>query len=120
MEIDVGRLLRLRAMTQSAAESVEADGNGAAALTQGYGRLRRMVRDTVEGSGASLDEFDEAFPDLPVVEHTGHEDIREVAMRETIYAPQAREARALLGQLAGWITGILEEQEYRRRLEQAD
>lgn len=93
MEIDVGRLLRLRAMTQSAAESVEADGNGAAALTQGYGRLRRMVRDTVEGSGASLDEFDEAFPDLPVVEHTGHEDIREVAMRET--TPGERGASAV-------------------------
>jgi hypothetical protein len=102
-------------MIDSAASSVQPDGDGAAALTQSYLRLRGMVRDLVEESSATLDEFDRAFPEIEGVEVTTDEHPRNMAMRPMKYAPHAREAKALLGQLAGWVSGLIEELEYEQR-----
>jgi hypothetical protein len=120
MAVAVGQLLRLRGMIHSAATSVEADGNGAQALTQSFARLRGMVRDVVDDSSATVEEFDTAFPVIPVVQHDSDEGMREVAMRQSLYSPQAKEAQALLGQLAGWVDGLLEEIRWSKELDQAD
>jgi hypothetical protein len=58
-----------------------------------------MVRDLVEESSATLEEFDTAFPEIEPVEIETHEHPREMAMRPMKYAPHARQAKALLGQL---------------------
>jgi hypothetical protein len=102
-------------MIESAATSVDPDGDGAGALTQGYIRLRRMVRDLVEESSATVEEFDMAFPEIEPVEIETHEHPREMAMRPMKYAPHARQAKALLGQLAGWVSGLIAELEYEQR-----
>lgn len=38
-----------------------------------------------------------------------------MAMRPMKYAPHARQAKALLGQLAGWVSGLIAELEYEQR-----
>jgi hypothetical protein len=115
MPLNVGQLLRLRGMIESAAASVEPDGDGAAALTQSYLRLRGMVRDLVDDSSATLAEFDAAFPEIEPVELNSHEHPRQMGMRGMRYAPHARQAKALLGQLAGWVSGLISELEYRHQ-----
>lgn len=115
MPLDLGQLLRLRGMIESASTAVDPDGDGAAALTQSYIRLRRMVRDLVGESSATLDEFDAAFPEIDPVEIKTHNDPRSMAMRPMKYAPHARHAKALLGQLAGWVSGLIAELEYEQR-----
>jgi hypothetical protein len=102
-------------MIASAASSIEPDGDGAAALTQGYLRLRERVRSLVEDSTATLEEFDAAFPEIEPVEIPEREHPRKMAMRQMQFAPQARQAKALLGQLAGWVSGLIEELEYEQR-----
>ena len=103
-------------MIQSAASSVEADGDGAAALTQSYARLRSRVRELVEESGASLQEFDSAFPEMDVIDTPGlHEHPRRMGMRKMQYAPHAKQAQSLLAQLAGWMSGLIEELTYEQR-----
>jgi len=49
-----------------------------------------MVRDLVEESSATLEEFDTAFPEIEPVEIETHEHPREMAMRPMKYAPHAR------------------------------
>ena len=115
MPLALGQLLRLRGMIESAAISVEPDGDGAAALTSGYLRLRSMVRELVAESSATLEEFDTAFPEIEPVEIDSHEHPRLMAQRGIRYAPHARQARALLGQLAGWVSGLIAELEYEQR-----
>ena len=115
MPLDLGQLLRLRGMIDSAATSVEPDGDGASALTQSYLRLRGLVSDLVEESSATRDEFDSAFPKIDPVKIEGRQHPREIAMRSMRYAPQAREAKALLGQLAGWVSGLIDELEHEQR-----
>lgn len=118
-DLDLGELLRLRGMIESAASSVEADGNGAPALTESYSRLRGLTRDYVEAYGLNIDEFDPAFPEVEVVEYPEHEHPRRLAARDRTYAPRAKQAQALLGQLGGWVSGLIEELtlEQRMRLE---
>ena len=116
MAVDLGQLLRLRGMINSAATSVEADGDGAVALTQGYARLRARVRELVEESGATLGEFDAAFPEIEVIELPTHEHPRNMSMRKLKYAPHAKQDQALLGQLAGWVSGLIDELAYEQHL----
>jgi hypothetical protein len=115
MPLAMGQLLRLRGMIESTATSVEPDGNGAAALTQGYLRLRGMTRALVEESSATLDEFDTAFPDIEAIEIEAHESPRDMGMRPMRYAPHAKQARALLGELSGWVSGLIAEIEYEQQ-----
>lgn len=102
-------------MIQSAAESIEPDGDGAAALTESYERLRSRVRELVQVSAAELQEFDAAFPRLDVINIPDREHPRKMAMRKLAYAPQAKRAQVLLGQLAGWVSGLIEELELEQR-----
>src|SRR5437763_1949626 len=111
MSLTIGQLLRLRGMIESAATSVPGDGDGAAALTQSYLRLRGMVRNLVGESSATLEEFDSAFPEIEPIQIPGREHPRNMAKRAMQYAPHAREAKALLGQLAGWVSGLIDELE---------
>jgi uncharacterized protein with von Willebrand factor type A (vWA) domain len=115
MALDMGQLLRLRGMIEGASTSVEATGDGAAALTESYARLRSRVRAVMEDSTGDLDEFDAAFPEIEVVAIADREHPREMAMRGMKYAPQAKRAQALLKQLAGWVTGLIQELEYEQR-----
>lgn len=115
MALDMGQLLRLRGMIQSASSSVEATGDGAAALTESYVRLRSLVRDVMEDSSGDLAEFDAAFPEIEAVTVEDREHPREMAMRPMKYAPHAKRAQALLGQLAGWVTGLIQELEHEQR-----
>jgi uncharacterized protein with von Willebrand factor type A (vWA) domain len=114
MSLDLGKLLRLREMIRSASTSVDADGDGAAALTQSYARLRASVRDVVIDSNADPGEFDAAFPEIDVVELPDRQHPRKMAMRKMEYAPHAKRAQALLGQLAGWVNGLIEEMKIRQ------
>jgi hypothetical protein len=107
-------------MIESAASSVAPDGDGAAALTQGYLRLRGMVRDLVEESSATVEEFDAAFPEIEPVDIETYEGPRDMAMRPMKYAPHARHAKALLGQLAGWVSGLIAELEHEQGARRAD
>jgi hypothetical protein len=114
MALEIGQLLRLRGMIESAAASVKPDGDGAAALTESYMRLRGMVRDLVDESSATLEEFDAAFPEIDVIEIPEREHPRNIGMRSMRYAPHAAQARALLGQLAGWVAGLIQEIEWKQ------
>lgn len=115
MALDMGQLLRLRGMIVSASTSVEATGDGAAALTESYVRLRGRVRAVMEASSGDLAEFDAAFPEMEIVELKDREHPRDIAKRAMKYAPHAQRAQALLGQLAGWVTGLIQELEYEQR-----
>jgi hypothetical protein len=115
MALNMGQLLRLRGMIESAATSVDATGDAAAALTESYARLRHQVGAVMTDSSADLAEFEAAFPRIDVVELDQYEDPRDMAMRGMKYAPQAKRAQVLLGQLAGWVTGLIQELEYEQR-----
>jgi predicted nucleotide-binding protein len=73
------------------------------------------VRELVAESSATLEEFDTAFPEIEPAEIDSHEHPRLMAQRGIRYAPHARQARALLGQLAGWVSGLIAELEYEQR-----
>lgn len=115
MALDMGKLLRLRGMIESATASIEATGDGAAALTESYVRLRGRVRAVMEDSSVDLAEFDAAFPEIEIVEVHDQEHPRQMAMRGMKYAPHAKRAQALLGQLGGWVTGLIQELEFEQR-----
>jgi hypothetical protein len=115
MPLNLGQLLRLRGMIESAANSVEPTGDGAAALTESYERLRGRVRVVMEESEVDLAEFDQAFPEITVVQIVENEHPRHMGMRDMRYAPHAAKAKALLGQLAGWVTGLIQELEFEQR-----
>jgi hypothetical protein len=120
MPLDMGQLFRLRGMIESAANSIEATGNSAAALTESYDRLRGRVRAAMEESKGDLAEFDQAFPQIAVVQIVEREHVRQMGMRDLQYAPHAAKAKALLGQLAGWVTGLIQELEYEQQAREAD
>lgn len=69
-----------------------------------------MVRDLVEESSATLEEFDTAFPEIEPVEIETHEHPREMAMRPMKYAPHARGAPR-----AAQVSGLIAELEYEQR-----
>jgi hypothetical protein len=99
----------------SAAAVTNPDGDSAAALTQSYFRLRARVRELMASSSATLSEFDAVFPEIEVIEMGPDTHPRQAALRPMRYAPQAKQAQVLLGQLAGWVTGLIEELEYEQR-----
>jgi hypothetical protein len=114
--IDLGQLLRLRGMiTSSAAAVTNPNGDSAAALTQSYVRLRARVRELMTSSSATLSEFDAVFPEIEVIEMSSDTYPRQAALRSMQYAPQAKQAQVLLGQFAGWVTGLIDELEYEQR-----
>jgi hypothetical protein len=66
-------------------------------------------------SDETLAEFDGSFPEIGVIEVDPHPHPREAALRAIKFAPHSRQAQALLGQLEGWVTGLIEEFEYEQR-----
>lgn len=109
-DLDLGRLLRLKSMAESAAPSVEPDGYSAPALTGSYARLRAEIARMLEGSGLEQ-EFANAFPEITVIKHARN--TPRVATRD---ASAAREVRILLGQLGGWLEGLIAERTLEQRL----
>jgi hypothetical protein len=114
-ELDLGRLLRLKGMVEAAASSVEQpDGSAAPALTGSYMRTRAEISSLLGGSGLEQ-EFANAFPEIEVVEG-GHRHPRDAAAAGITDAPAARSAQVLLGQLAGWLDGLIAERTLDQRL----
>jgi hypothetical protein len=103
MELDVGKLMRLRGAMESAIEAGAAMhfGEGSLPLQQAYVKLR------VEAANAIPDgvreEFERLFP-----ERTPQVGAAIVALRG--------DAMMLLKTLAGWVGGIIEEAQFAARL----
>jgi hypothetical protein len=114
-EIDLGRLLRLKEMIDSAGDAVPADGASAPALTKSYARLREQIGGLVTGTPLA-DEFVQAFPEIEVVA-APQAHPRSAARAALVNESAAREARALLGQMAGWVGGLIAEQTLERRMQ---
>ena len=116
VELDLGRLLRLKGMIESAASTVDPAVASAPALTESYSRMRAQVFELVNGSELS-NEFSAAFPKMNPVSTpsgSGHPSnmVRQIRTAEA----EAQKARTLLGQLAGWLTGLIEEQTLTARI----
>lgn len=103
-------------MIDSASRAVEVDGHAAPALTESYTRLRGMVRDLVAASDPSLAEFDAAFPEIQVVAIPTAQSPHSVVTQAMRNHPHATKAQALLGQLAGWVSGVINELTFEQRL----
>ena len=114
-QVELPRLLRLRSMIESAASAVPDDGASAHALTESYARTRNEVRRLIADTQL-VSEFDAAFPEIEVVEVTSR-DPWAVAQSGLVNEPAARRAKLLLGQLAGWVGGLIDEQTLDRRLQ---
>ena len=114
-EIDLGRLLRLKEMIASAAGVDPANATSVYALAKSYGRLRAQVAATVEGSSLEQ-EFEGAFPSADQVGRLPQEP-QMLRSGGITHSQVARDAQALLAQLAGWVEGLIAEQTLERRLE---
>ena len=101
-------------MVDSAATAIEADGASAPALTESYMRLREQVGNVLAGDLS--DEFNATFPSIDLVQPPTSPQPHATAAWRVTAEPAARRARALLGQLAGWIDGLIEEQTLERRI----
>jgi hypothetical protein len=103
-------------MVESAAAG-EANGYSAPAFTQSYVRLRGQVAQLVTGTSLE-EEFAGAFPEIEQVEiPKGRNDPAVLSMQKSALAPQAHRAQALIGQLGGWLTGLIDEQTLQQRIE---
>lgn len=116
MAPDLGQLLRLQGMIESAATSVEPEGSSAPALTQAYARLRVQVRNLIGESDPSLAEFDGAFPEIEVVELQILRDPADTMLHTMQHKPHATRAQVLLAQLAGWVSGLINDLTFEQRL----
>lgn len=113
-DLDLDRLIRLEE-TIKAAAAVEATGAAAVALTESYNRLRAQVGDLV-GATDLAGEFEATFPELEPVEEPGRHP-REVEKAKLRGGFAAHRAQAQLGQLAGWIGGIVRSMTLERQME---
>ena len=105
MTIDVGRFLRLRGAIISTLAAVPVDqaAMSGEALPTSYNRLRGEAIDIIPAK--ARDEFERLFPEDPLTprRRTGGPNYQ----MET--ANRANEARAILGTLAGWLGGFIDE-----------
>src|SRR3546814_20247392 len=111
---DVGRFMRLRGAIKAALESVPVDHSSAyEALAAAYSRLREQVSELV---GSGYPDFDDLFPDsVSTAGATGN-----ISRDPMILFKQqevASAARTLLGQLAGWMDGLIQEAQYSAQLQ---
>ena len=107
--LDLGRLLRLKGTVESAVSGVEIDWMAAPGLTESYNRILDEVRGLVEGT--SLAEELERFPEIENYRERGPSP-RAVAEGGSA----AKRAASMLGQLAGWLDGLIQEQTLDQRL----
>lgn len=105
MSIDVGRFLRLQGAITSAltAVPVEQAARSGEALPTAYARLRGEAIDIIPAK--ARDEFERLFPEDPL---TARGWTRGPGYA-TDTANRANEARAVLGMLAGWLGGFVDE-----------
>jgi hypothetical protein len=106
MDIDVGRLLRLKGTVESAAE-IPAEPSAANVLAETYGRLRSQALQVAEDRELRA-EFEALFPEIePAPDPPDHprESLHVVWKRRA--AVQAQRASGLLRALAGWLEGLL-------------
>lgn len=106
-DLNLGQLLRLRGVVEAATESVSIDGAAAPALTEGYGRVRALVRGSLDGYRELIAEFEELFPEIDLAEVQSHPVAVDRARRAL--AAEANRAKALLDQLGGWLQGAIDE-----------
>lgn len=99
---DVGRFLRLQGAIQAALDSIPMDQAVVAEqpMKDAYLRLRAETRSVIPGE--TLEEFDRMFPTEVKVGPTG-------SSRMVIRAARFNAARSLLGSLAGWLDGFVQE-----------
>jgi hypothetical protein len=114
-DLDLGKLLRLKGMVESAASAVDpAQPESAHAITDSYQRLRAQVGELVGGSDLE-GEFTASFPEIDVARF---EPRRGSLIAEGAAALNAAQrARVLLGQLAGWLEGLIVERTLQQRIE---
>jgi hypothetical protein len=94
----LARLLRLRgAIERSLEDSTTIDAFSADGLKEGYGRLRAQARELVVECEVDAAEFDALFP-----EHATAEGAAMISI--------AKAAASLLGQLDGYLGGIVQTQ----------
>src|SRR4051794_17718850 len=103
MAIELGKLIRLKGIAESAAKIPPTDGTAAPGLVNSYRRLRLQIREGLEEE--LQEEFETNFPEIAEVPAVGHHP-RDAAVYAMRYAPAAAEAAALLTQLAGWLDGL--------------
>lgn len=98
--VEVGRFMRLRGAIQGALDAIPVDQAAVAgrAMAARY-RIFRHEAQKVVPKGY-LDELESLFPEAPIA--GGRRDVREEA--ETY-----NQARGLLGALAGWLDGFIQE-----------
>jgi hypothetical protein len=113
-ELDLGHLLRLKGSIEAAASSVKPDGSGAPALTESYMRLRSQVQQLI-GESSLSGEFESTFPVIEIVDKP-MDHPRAAARAVMVHEAAAQEAKGLLGQLAGWLDGLIAEQTLEQRL----
>ncbi len=117
MTLDIGRLLRLKNMVDTAATSVEPNAGSARALTDSYVRLREEVREMIADSELKH-EFHRVFPGIAIQEAPNPSLAGGLALEDDARLnAEAQRARALLGQLAGWVQGLIDEQTLEKRLQ---
>jgi hypothetical protein len=115
MPLELGPLLRLKAMTDEAASSLEPESASAPAFTEAYNRLRAAVRELVDKTPIE-GEFLNFFPEIEQVSVSLSQHPREAVREMVRFESAAKQARLLLGQLAGWVDGLIQEQTLERRL----
>jgi hypothetical protein len=98
--VDVGKLMRLRGAIQGALNSIPTDQAPVAgrAMADRWRELREEARNVIPAE--QLDEFESLFPGGP-------EGNPGLGLRGQ--AAMFNEARGLLGSLAGWLEGFIEE-----------
>lgn len=116
MTLDLGRLLRAKNMIGSAAAAVPADASSARALTESYERLRRAIRELVDGEGLE-EEFDQLFPEIEIADAPSAVTTRSSLQRSVQLEGEARRATALLQQLSGWLDGMIQEQTLEQQIQ---
>lgn len=115
--LDLGRLLRAKNMVDSAAASVKPDAAAARGLTESYARLRAEILDLAAGSEYES-EAARLFPEVGIAEPPNAR-LAGVSGRQfnVNLESEAKRAVALLGQLGGWLQGLIDEQLLERRIQ---
>jgi hypothetical protein len=103
-------------MIDAAAASVSPDASAAHALTESYVRLRREVSELAQELGLG-EEFAAVFPEVAVAEPPTASLAGNLGRQFNLdLQAEAKRASTLLGQLAGWVQGLIDEQTFEQRI----
>jgi hypothetical protein len=105
--VELTTAVKLSEMAKAAANSVPVEGASAPTLTESYMRIRTAVLNVLEGD--EDEEFRRLLPEIAIVEAPSPGDHMRMVAKKTMAAePSAREAKNLLDQMAGWLSGIVD------------